>query len=198
MSKKIIGVDIDGVLAEFNSGFAARLRAVTGRDLLPEDITNPPVWNWPTHFGYTEQEVSKAWDDCWQDPEFWLNLDAIGWVDMFFEDLAELDADVYFITDRKGINVKLQTECWLQEYGCEAPTVLIAGDKGPLAKALRLTHFLDDRDKNCQAVAEATDTQVFLLDRNYNRPSQSMLKAAGVTVLTERQQFLEALNGNHN
>jgi 5'(3')-deoxyribonucleotidase len=192
MNKLVIGCDIDGVLADFNNGFAERLRLVTNRDLLPEGYDNPPVWNWPEHFGYTPKEINETWDNCWTDPEFWVNLDAIGRVDKFFEQLDGLDADIYFITARTGVNVKKQTEQWLEMYGFESPTVLIAYEKGPLAKALRLTHFLDDRDQNCQDVVEtSTETQVFLLDRNYNRASQSMLKAAGVTVLTDRQQFLD-------
>jgi hypothetical protein len=192
MNKLVIGCDIDGVLAAFNEGFSERLKSVTGRDLLPEDASNPPVWNWPEHFGYTPKEINETWDNCWTDPEFWVNLGAIGRVDKFFEQLDGLDADIYFITARTGVNVKKQTEQWLEMYGFESPTVLIAYEKGPLAKALRLTHFLDDRDQNCQDVVEtSTETQVFLLDRNYNRASQSMLKAAGVTVLTDRQQFLD-------
>lgn len=199
MNKLILGVDIDGVLADFNNGFAERLRTVTGRDLLPEDVDNPPVWLWPAHYGYTPEEENRTWENCWADPEFWLNLSARGYIDKFFERLYTVNADIYFITARIGVNVKQQTEQWLEMFGFQFPTVLIAFDKGPLAKALKLTHFLDDRDKNCFDVADLSpETQVFLLDRNYNRDSQRMLKAAGVTVLSEREQFVEALNGNHN
>jgi len=197
MSKLVIGVDIDGVLADFNNAFADRLRKVTGRDLLPEDVSNPPVWYWPEHYGYTPKEQNATWDNCWADPEFWLDLSALGEVDKFFEQIYA-SGDIYFITARTGTNVKQQTEQWLEMYGFHYPTVLIAYDKGPLAKALKLTHFIDDKDSNCQEVVElSTKTQVFLLDRNYNKQSQSMLKAAGVTVVTERQQFVEAVNGDY-
>jgi 5'(3')-deoxyribonucleotidase len=197
MNKLILGIDIDGVLADFNNGFAERLRSITGRDLLPEDVTSPPTWNWPQHYGYTDPEVAATWEHCWKDDEFWRDLSALGRVDEFFDDII-YGNDIYFITARIGVDVKRQTEDWLEMYGFQSPTVLIAYDKGPLAKALKLTHFIDDRDKNCEEVADLSpQTQVFLLDRDYNRASQTMLKAMGITVAVNRDQFVEAIHGNH-
>ncbi len=163
-----IGLDIDGVLADFNTAFAERLATLTGRTLAPAPF-DPHVWDWPRQIGYTGDEVDLAWRSVDQEANFWRALPARTGAVTFLSNLCQWMAyqnwvhahshEVYFLTTRThGIRVKDQTEAWLQAhgFGCRPPTVLITrGDKGEVAFPLGLTHAVDDRPENILAYTRA-------------------------------------------
>jgi 5'(3')-deoxyribonucleotidase len=196
--RKIIGCDIDGVLADWNAAYYKVLVGLTGKDLVSkEDRANPAVWYWPRHYGYTVEEEMAGYAETAKDPTFWQMLDAYPDAEKFLEDIQQGD-DIYFITTRPGVQSKAQTEIWFELWGYAHATVLLGQSpkaKGLLAAGLDLTHFIDDRAENCREVKLASPkTQVFLLDRNYNKFMQDDLRAMGVVVLSSLGQFLEALN----
>lgn len=193
-----VGIDVDGVLANFTKGYAQIIRSVSGRDLLTEeDIRRPKTWAWDRDAGYTAAEESAAWESIKQSDLFWEALDALPGADDFLTDLfIRYDNDqideIYFITTRLGIGPQRQTAAWLWEHGADKPNVLIAqtsAQKGHLAWALNLTHFIDDKPSNCEAVKNAVPTcQVFVLDYPYNQTVN-----ADVTRVTALAQFKDAL-----
>jgi 5'(3')-deoxyribonucleotidase len=206
--KKIIGVDIDGVLADFNKGFREVLKTVSGRDLFNGEVW-PPCWDWPTHYGYTPEEIAAAWQAVATNPTFWSSLDhyedARPMLKALVAQVREEDAEVYFITSRyesKGLHG--QSLMWLLRKSLgflrpgEAvlPTVVIArGNKGLLAQGLGLTHFVDDKPENCVSVALANPRcVVVLLRRSYNQGQALQLwqdyKIVNVASLSE---FVEEL-----
>jgi len=157
-----VGVDVDGVLADFNAGYRRRLCEVTGRDLFPPGYYAPTEWHYPNKsLGYTADEIGATWESIKADRMFWLNLKPLPGAQALITALLNRpwQIDVYFITARPGIKAKRQTERWLANvwnyYDAHVtPTVLIAsGSKGNIAEGLRLTHFIDDRPDNCEAVA---------------------------------------------
>jgi hypothetical protein len=197
MSKRIIGLDIDGVLANFNEAFKAVLADTSGRDLPTPGIDSPPVWNWPTHFGYNEAEERTAWAHVDQSLGFWANLRPLFSAEETEALLAAVQTpldDLYFLTARPGQTAKRQTEDWLLFAGVEMPTVLLAlpnkiqesangvgFSKGTIGEALRLTHFVDDRAENCLWVKKmCPKTHVILLKHNYNAFKQDECVAAGI------------------
>lgn len=167
----IIGCDIDGVLADFNTAFIQRVIDVTGRDLFPPRPFDIPTWNYPEHYGYTAAEVSAVWASIKLDISFWVSLppygDAIQALAMLDERQCAGD-EIYFVTARPGLEAKRQTENWLSYYGFRRPTVLISSQKGLCAQALKLDKYLDDRWENVVDVA-AGFTQAWLLARPWNR-----------------------------
>jgi 5'(3')-deoxyribonucleotidase len=189
-----IGVDIDGVLADFNSAFIHRVTEVTNKDLFPVRPFDIPTWNYPQHYGYTEAEVSAVWEDIKADPNFWYDLveypqtqEALG-VLKSMESFSA--AEVYFITARPGTEVKYQTEGWLLETGFACPTVLISSAKGLCARALNLTHYIDDRWENVVDVRNYNpNTQVFLLTQPWNKDNDAEFQ--GVQRVESVMQFLQ-------
>lgn len=187
MSKMIIGIDIDGVLANFNKSLRDMLIRTSGRDLIPEfEVsgntidTTPPTWFYPSEsYGYTKLEESRALDACNNEFDFWENLEpypqTLDFLKRLYNALDEEQGDeVYFLTTREGPDVKGQTERWIRKncaYRFDAPTILIArGDKGGIARGLGLTHFLDDRPKNCQSVRQACPECIVVMPlTRYNR-----------------------------
>ncbi len=171
-----IGLDIDGVLANFYEVYERLTILTSGRDLFPKRGPGvyPPVWNWPEHYGYTKAEMKKVWDTIKNDPHFWLSLSVLSEEDMrLAQELAEdIHYDVYFITDRPGKCAKAQTELWMLNQLGLTPTVLISGAKGHIAIGLGLDVYVDDKPENCIDVRQQSPkTRVYMPDRDYNRAS---------------------------
>lgn len=180
-----IGLDIDGVHADFAGAFTRLIQRVTGKNLFqPGDVKNPPSWDWFFLRGYTKEEVGLAWNVV-KSPgsAFWLNLEELpgaAATRLVIHDMLRWH-DVYFITNRPGQNAKWQTEQWLRAHlQIDHPTVLLSSEKGLTAKALGLDCYLDDYYVNVDDVVEKTSghygvaavgkpaTRTYLLDASYN------------------------------
>lgn len=180
-----LGIDLDGVLANFTDAFADVLAKTSGRMLVTEYPYDPLVWDWPQHVGFTDAEVTAAWKRVHQSPDFWQSLlpkdGAVAFLDQLWRWVAYRNwghgesHEVYFITNRDGLRAKDQTEQWLirHGFGGKHPTVLIArGEKGPLVPALGLTHVVDDRPENLTSylICGLPADRAVLYRANYNAP----------------------------
>lgn len=174
----IVGIDIDGILADFQTGFAPVLVKTSGRDLFPyHPYSDPPCWDWPEYLGYSKEEVTGALNDVKSNPKFWEKLEAYPDVDEIMNRLWNMQKaghEVYFITNRMGITPKHQTDRWLYARTpsiLPSPTVLVSAQKGMSAAALELTHYIDDKPSNCTDVIKyrGLKTLTYLLDRPWNQ-----------------------------
>lgn len=151
-----IGFDLDGVICDFNASFMDLMARVTGRDLFgfTAEGARPAItcWNYPVdQFGYSKEEFSAAWKAVEASYEFWFHLAEYPWTRDYcnhVDRLSEKGYEVYYITSRMGIDVKGQTEDWLNQRGVLNPTVLISSAKGLCAKALDLGLYVDDKNEN--------------------------------------------------
>lgn len=167
-----LGIDVDGVLADFNSSYIHRVVAVTKRDLFPARPFTISTWNYPESYGYTKGEVSTVWESIKRDPQFWRDLPAYPETRTALHRLSGLGGahDIYYITSRPGVQAKRQTETWLRDHGLrDRPTVLISSFKGLCARALELDRYVDDRDANVLDVAlTSIPTRTYLVSRPWN------------------------------
>ena len=166
-----IGLDIDGVFADFNVSFIERCISITGVDRFPVRPFDIPTWDYPQHYGYTAAQTEAVWENITADPLFWASLSAYPWTQTALLRLNPNEDDIYFVTSRPGVIPKQQTEAWLLANGGPlAPTVLISSLKGECALALQLDVYIDDRDKNVYDVMTISPkTRTFLLDKPWNR-----------------------------
>jgi 5'(3')-deoxyribonucleotidase len=194
----IIGVDIDGVLADYVSSFRARIIKLTGKNLFGS--TTWSSWNHDLDVGYTKEESAATRRELRADPSFWFQLG------MYHNTQEALDYlslkrfygnDVYFITDRAGVRAKQQTEAWLSARGFPCATVLISAEKGLCARALKLDVYIDDKWDNCLDVAEEpwfnelkgqwethrSKTKTFLMDRPWNQDKHGLYISRTSTVV---------------
>lgn len=183
-----VGVDVDGVLADFNRAFITRVIQVTGRNLFPAGY-EPTTWGYPTEVGYTLEEEAAVWETITEDRCFWSSLtpypETRAAVEYLHHRAYTHRDDVYFITARPGLDAKKQTEAWLRaQFGhvsgfLSNPTVLITKHKGLAARTLDLDVYIDDRYENAIDVGMVhTDPSIplrgrpstvsFLLDRPWN------------------------------
>lgn len=197
MKELKIGVDIDGVLADFNYGLKNVLWEITGERLISLS-EEPKCWNWPTAYGYTQEHEDEAWRRIKANPTFWAGLQPFPFVPEQLVELAHARLaghEVYFITTRTGIAPHLQTVYWLHANGFSTPTVLIStnGDgKANIAKGLRLTHMIDDKPENVLKIKKARpECSVTMLNRRWNQEAQGECAKRDITVRSTVAEFLQ-------
>jgi uncharacterized HAD superfamily protein len=166
---KRLGVDVDGILANFFTGYENLIVSISGEDRFPAD-TLPPVWNWPQHYGYSEEVVAEAWRQIKASEDFWLCLPAFAQTDRFLEKLVSSDHEVYFITDRPGKDPQWQTAKWIENGGLFLPSVIVTGGapKSAIANALRLDVMIDDKPENIQDLVTNFGGYTFAIKYPYN------------------------------
>lgn len=186
-----LGIDIDGVLAQFDRPFAALLNQILPHHDLPPidfpvtDVTFPHLWDWDVYYmtragisAETQQEIlAEAWGAIKASTAFWATLPgypSTGTDLTYLRACIENGWDLYFITCRPGMTAKFQSEAWLMSKGLKAPfvpTVLICEsgeiNKPRLCKALGLDALIDDKPSNLRGVP--AETRRYLLDRPWNR-----------------------------
>ena len=182
MSRKTLVFDVDGLFANFSAAYEQVIIEVSGRNLfLPGDADNAPTWDFDYFRGYTKEEHRAAWKAILRDRYFWTSLKPIREnCDFVFDRADKLfrEHDIYFLTNRSGIDVKYATEIWLREFVTRwhTPTVLLTNDvtgkdKGLLLRGLRADAFVDDKWENViEADAQAPYTHTYLYNRRYNAP----------------------------
>lgn len=175
-----IGFDIDGVLANFVKSYQNLVVATTGKDLFhTNDILYPPCWDWPQYRGYSNEEVGKVWNRIKADDTFWLNIEPldseVGSLKCVIK-VLEQKHEVYYVSSRVGVDVKRQSKMWLIDKlnylgRCHTePTVLISGEKGEVAHALKLDAYIDDNFDNIVDVSvKSPTTRAYLVSRRYNQ-----------------------------
>jgi 5'(3')-deoxyribonucleotidase len=171
--KKVVGCDLDDVLANFIQKFMDIAHELHGVDpkLRPSD------WEW-TGLGKTPEETVKITEDVWAaiiaNPYFWTELEVEPGASVDLVQRLELKTKLYFPTARAvtagGVDVGFQSAQWLlNNFDILFPTVIVGDKKGPLANALKYDYFVDDRPKNCVEVKAARpECQVFLKTASHN------------------------------
>lgn len=167
---KRVGIDVDGILANFFPAYEKLwIEESGGINLFPAN-TLPPVWNWPEHYGYDPAILPRVWDRIKADPNFWSSLKPFKGVEDFLFDLSNMDHEVYFITDRPGVDSQLQTQIWLEAQGYMLPNVIISRrGKGIICEALCIEVYIDDKPENLEDVKEHEPADLYMLDYPYNQ-----------------------------
>jgi len=168
----MIGMDIDGVLADFVSPFLQLLeRRGGGKPIDPAMITDP---NFQSHPFLTREIIYDCMVDASYDPEFWRVLAPLPSQSQW-QSLNRLnhEHDLAFITHRwvrDTFDVNQVTCDWLRRQGIDDPVVHFTQEKkSQLVNHLKVELFVDDRHENCEDVATQTDAVVMMPLRPYNR-----------------------------
>jgi uncharacterized HAD superfamily protein len=168
-----IGIDLDGVVASFESRFAPILSRLSHISFPLSDPNFPPVWDWPEYYGCGPAEINAAWENVIRDPGFWVNLVPTENAAADLERLYNLhcaDHAIYFITTRVGIACKQQSEKWLANQGFPRATVIVSKRKGDIAAGIELDLFIDDKWENLDdVVINSPATKCYLLNKPYNQ-----------------------------
>lgn len=189
----MVGLDIDGVLADFVSAFVRVLEKRVGNGPIdPETISDP---NFSDHPFLSQEVVSQCILDVSNDPVFWQMLAPLPPP----EDWRSLDGlsrqkRLVFIThryERPTYDINRVTCDWLQKQGITNPVVYFTQNhKSELIDKLRVELFVDDRHENCRDVADNTEAVVLMPHRSYNQ-SFKHPKVQRIQDLAELFSYLE-------
>ncbi len=188
-------MDCDGVLAKFNPAYIKLIREA-GYECPDESEDFPNVWSYDKQAGMTPEDIKKVWAKITNDCRFWLKLDAYPETLEFLDELNSLPIDLYFITNRPGIEAKWQTEQWLRLHGIRSPTVLITARKAEACNLLDIDYYIDDYDVNCRSVANSTVRNVitYMLARPWNRGfAGSEIDMIGIRRIKYLHTFLDTI-----
>lgn len=145
-----LGIDLDGVLVDFDIAFAKILNRIEPKsvDVYAKDFPN--CWGWFEAYGWNADTIARAWTEAKSCGYFWKMLPPYP---SFYEDIRLIDKlrnqghEIYFITTRSGATAKLESEQWLSERGMGCPTVIMAPnkeDKGAICRVLGVDWMIDD------------------------------------------------------
>lgn len=171
-----IGIDIDGVLADFTRVFREICCKVTGR-ILPLHSLTWEFGNWKL----TPDELREAWEIAGDTPNFHMSLPLMP--DLSDASLLELGSHtLVFITNRRpsvGLTIEHQSARWLNyRFGLKYPQVCVVKDKGPVVAALGLDVYIDDYPKNLESIRRHSPiTRLFLRDASYNKAETRFFRA---------------------
>ena len=168
----IVGLDIDGVVADFISPFVRFLEERVGQGPIGlESITD---LNFSNHPFLSEEIVVECIQTVSNDPRFWQRLAPLPSMSQWklLDDLSR-QKKLVFVThryEREGYSIDQVTCDWLKQHGISRPVVYFTQTyKSELIGKLNVELFVDDRHENCRDVAEKTPAVVFMPHRTYNQ-----------------------------
>lgn len=183
MTKPVVVVDLDGVLADFCFGFTEMLYR------RPRSNGTQETWT----FDATPLQIKRAWARIDQSKTFWYSLVPLV-SESEVSDARHLarSADFVYMTGReeRGNDTLGQSTRWLKFLGMPEGAIVLEGDK--LAGVRRLTGdvygIIDDRPRNITRLQHAGEP-VYVRDWQYNRRSLSGLNAAKCAEQSEQDGF---------
>ena len=168
----MIGLDIDGVLADFVAPFFRFLEDQTGCGPIdPQTYVDPYLSG---HAGLSKEMVTECVMRVSDDPRFWETLAPLPSAEQWLSlDQLSRRQKLVFVThryERDNYDIGQVTSDWLRKHGVADPVVYFTQSrKSELIGKLKIELFVDDRHENCRDVAENTDAVVLMPDRLYNQ-----------------------------
>lgn len=181
-----IGFDIDGVLADFETGLYERLKE-TGHVMPPRaQLSNNFFWE--AQVPAAKSEIHTLFGPNQND--FWENLPAVDEgadFDVISEYIKSKKDDVYFVTSRPNHLLK-PTKKWLGQNLDLDNVHIVMGtvSKASICRGLGLATYIDDRFLYAYEVAHCSQTRSYMLSNSANfyfgDVSESLVNRVGSVV----------------
>lgn len=177
-----IGVDVDGVLADFRTAFHDAARQCLRRDI--EETSDPKAPQ-----AILQKDVKRVWEWVSKRPNWWMDLQPYepDQIARFYSTTRAAGWEVFFLTNRPasgGDSVQFQTQWWIERQGFFLPAVLtVPGSRGDIANGLRLDLVVDDLSINCVEVASSSQAKALLMLRDENRIAEDHATSRGIGVV---------------
>lgn len=201
MPRHVFVFDIDGVLADFILGFTARAAALFPLQAATTVHSTVEHARWGDFPGLSSEDEAVVWESIQHDPTFWKNLPDLCSYDEWSVLKTLTDrADVYFATNRSGVNPLAQTRAWLIAHGITDPNIVITKYKGEFCRIVAATYAIDDKADNASCIAwnsqrEGRITIPYLIDRPYNRYDHEIIGSKHVRRVSTVAEYLSSCFG---
>lgn len=182
---KRLGIDLDGVVADFVGGFFKISNPMFGTDHHEQKS-----WDFEQ---YTNEQVDLVWTEIKKTRNFWTTLSPEKGVDRLL--YSKPDVELVFITSRIptiGASPREQSCSWLSgHFGITYPFVIVVdnpSEKIPLVKNLGIETFIDDKPSTVRQMHNA-GIRTYVRSQLYN--TQEIFPTGVISVPT-LNDFLEA------
>jgi hypothetical protein len=177
-----IGIDIDGVLADFRTAFRKASKSSLGHAI---DESDDPK----SAESLGQKDVKRVWEQIARTSNWWMTLRPYepDQVARLYSLTRAAGWEVFFLTNRPasaGDTVQFQTQWWIERQGFYLPAVLtVPGSRGDIANGLRLDLVIDDLMLNCVEVVSASTAKALLLLRNGDKAAEKHAIERGIGVV---------------
>jgi hypothetical protein len=192
-----IGLDVDGVLADFRTAFHA-----AAVHCLRHDIDD--VDDMETVGPLSPDDVRRVWEYVAKTQNWWMGVPAYepDQIARLYSITRAAGWEVFFMTKRPpsaGDSVQFQTQWWIERFGFYLPAVLtVPGSRGDISNGLRLDMILDDQLINCVEVISAAPTKALLMLRTADASAREQAANRGVGVVSTLSEAITVLERLHD
>ena len=192
-----IGIDIDGVLADFRTAFHE-----TSVRCLRHDVDD--TQDLESLGPLSPADVRKVWDYIAKAQNWWMDVPAYepDQIARLYSLMRAGGWEVFFMTKRPpsaGDSVQFQTQWWIERFGFYLPAVMtVPGSRGDIANGLRLDLVLDDQLINCVEVVSATTTKAILVLRADDAAVRQQSSNRGIGVVSTLAEALNIVERLHD
>ena len=189
-----VGFDLDGVVADFRTGFLDVAAKVLGRDAIRR-----PASFMPDVDGVSAADSKRVWKVITETPNWWMSLAAYeaNQIARLYQIMRRGCWEVSFLTSRiptAGDSVQFQSQAWLEAHGYYMPAVVtVPGSRGEIANALRLDAIIDDQFLNCLEIVGASQAKAMLLLRVGDEKLEREATERGIGVVHRLEEAIEVL-----
>ena len=192
-----IGIDIDGVLADFRTAFRAAAVRCLRRDVAEaeDEEAGGPL---------SAEDVRRVWDYIGRTQNWWMDVPAFEpeQIARLYSVTRAAQWEVFFMTKRPpsaGDSVQFQTQWWIERFGFYLPAVMtVPGSRGEVANGLRLDLIIDDQLINCVEVISASTAKALLMLRVADPSVREHASNRGIGVVPSMSEAITVLERLHD
>jgi hypothetical protein len=192
-----IGIDIDGVLADFRTAFHE-----TAVRCLRHDVDDEQDLEALTPL--SAADVRRVWDYIATAQNWWMEVPAYepDQIARLYSLTRAAGWEVFFMTKRPpsaGDSVQFQTQWWIERFGFYLPAVLtVPGSRGDIANGLRLDLVLDDQLINCVEVISTAPAKAVLVLRSNDPAARQQASNRGIGVVSTLSEAITVIERLHD
>jgi hypothetical protein len=189
-----VGLDLDGVVADFRTAFLDVAAEVLGRDAIRKPASPLPDFD-----AVSPSDAKRVWKVIAETPNWWLGIPSYEQpqIARLYQLARRFRWEVSFLTSRipsAGDSVQFQSQAWLEACGFYLPAVVtVPGSRGEIANALRLDVVVDDQFLNCLEVVGASQTKALLILRMPDASLEQQASERGIGVVRRLEDVVELL-----
>ena len=193
-----VGLDIDGVLADFRSAFRDTAERCLRKQVADEGEEEQ------ARASLNPDEIRRVWDHIAKAPNWWMDVPAYepAQIARLYGLARAAGWEVFFMTKRPpsaGDSVQFQTQWWIERFGFYLPAVMtVPGSRGDIANGLRLDLMVDDQVINCAEVIGAGPTKAVLMLREPDPPARAHALNRGIGVVSTLSEAITVLERLHD